>query len=74
MSAGFFINGLSFIDFHFRKTGLWAIVRVILYFVALVILSLFLFINPVILLVILGLTDSNSDYRKIRHVDQNENM
>ena len=65
MLAVFFIIGLSFIDYHFRKTGLWTIVRVIIYVLAISCLSLFFIFTPVLIIALIGMSDCNVDFRKL---------
>lgn len=71
MLAMFFIDGLSFIDFYFRKTGLWTIVRVIIYILVITVLSLLFVFSPVLIVTLIGISDCTGNYRKIN--DNNTN-
>ena len=65
MLTVFFVNGLSFIDFYFKKTGLWTVVRVIIYILVISVLSLFFVFSPVLIITLIGLSDCTGNYRKL---------
>jgi uncharacterized protein YybS (DUF2232 family) len=71
MLSVFFIDGLSFVDFYFRKTGLWAVVRVIIYVLVITVLSLFFAFSPVLIVTLIGISDCTGNYRRI---SENENI
>ncbi len=72
LSAVYVLCGLSVIDFFFRRTKIFSIARALIYVLALILLFLFTsfipIINPLYLLMFLGLFDSTFDFRKLRQI------
>lgn len=70
LSYAFFICGISFVDFYFKKTGLWISVRIILYALAFLLLSVagiftLGILNPYTVLVVIAMFDTVHNYRKL---------